>query len=106
MLSEALTAARAIEDSDDRARALGGLAPHLPAELLAEALSGGPGDRGQLCPRACPGRAGAAPAGGAGAEVLSDALTAARAIEDSSHRARALGGLAPHLPGESCCPTR
>ena len=63
--------------SDDRARALGELAPHLPAELAAE--------------------------------VLSDALTAARAIEDSYIRARALGGLAPHLPAElllRCCPKR
>ena len=39
MLSEALTAARSIEDSSARAQALGELAPHLPAELLSEALT-------------------------------------------------------------------
>ena len=33
-----LTVARAIEDSYSRAQALGRLAPHLPAELLSEAL--------------------------------------------------------------------
>src|SRR5262245_26464453 len=35
-----------------------------------------------------------------GAEVLSEALTLARSLKDSSQRARALEVLAPHLPGE------
>ena len=42
-LADALTAARAIVDSDSRAQVLGVLAPHLPAErrveVLAEALT-------------------------------------------------------------------
>jgi hypothetical protein len=63
LLAEALTVARAIEDSSSRAYVLEALAPHLPVELLAEAL------------------------------------TVARAIEDSRGRARALGALAPQLSG-------
>ena len=43
--------------------------------------------------------AGAAPASAAEAEVLAEALTAARSIEDSSSRAHALGQLAPQLSG-------
>ena len=39
MLAEALTAARSIEDSSGRVRALGELAPRLPAEQRAEVLA-------------------------------------------------------------------
>ncbi|MGQ9927598.1 MAG: hypothetical protein ACUVS4_12110, partial [Chloroflexaceae bacterium] len=38
-LREALAAARAITDADDRAEALAALAPHLPPDLLREALA-------------------------------------------------------------------
>ena len=105
MLSDALTAARAIEDSDHRARALGELAPHLPAELgaevLSDALTAARAIEDSYARVRSPWRAGAAPAKRSWlAEVLSEALTAARAIEDSDHRAYALGGLAPYLPAE------
>ena len=39
VLSEALTAARSIENCSARAEALGRLAPHLPTEFLPEALT-------------------------------------------------------------------
>lgn len=86
--------------SDDRVRALGGLAPYLPPELGAEVLSEAltaaqniedSSDRaralGGLAPHLPP-------------ELLSEALAAARNIEDNFDRARALGGLALHLPPE------
>ena len=104
VLSEALTAARAIEHSYYRSIILGALAPHLPAEQGAEVLS-----EALTAARAIENSESRAHALGAlalhlpaelSAEVLSEALTAARAIEHSESRADLLGALAPHLPAE------
>jgi len=103
LLPEALTVARALENSSDRAEVLGELVPHLPAErrveVLSEALTAARsiGDScfrvyalGKLVPHL--------PAEQR-VEVLSEALTAARSIGDSDERVRALGELAPQLSG-------
>jgi len=100
LLGEALTAARALEDSEGRAHILGALARRLPveqrAEVLGEALTAARALEdsehrvqvlGELAPHLP-------------VELLGEALTAARALEDSEARARALGVLAPQLSGD------
>ncbi|BBH40438.1 hypothetical protein myaer102_29960 [Microcystis viridis NIES-102] len=92
LLPEALEIARGIGDEYNRARALTGLAPHLP-EVLPEALeiARGIGDEDYRA-RALTGLAPHLP------EVLPEALEIARGIGDEDYRASALTGLAPHLP--------
>jgi hypothetical protein len=99
-LSEALSAAAQIPPdatnfigNNARAEALTGLAPHLPAELLSEALSAATQIRDESArAKALSGLAPHLPA-----ELLSEALSAAAQIRDESARAKALSGLAPHL---------
>ena len=100
VLGEALMAALAVSYEEYRAAVLMALAPRLPKSLLDEALSAARalsidnrGDRarvlGELAPR-LPERE--------QAEVLEEALSAARAISYQESRAKVLGELAPHLP--------
>ena len=103
LLPDAWTAARAMEYSAARARALGPLAPHLPAERRAEGLADAldaltaarasadgytyPGPL-RTWPRTCL------------AELLADTLTAARRVRtfiSAAPGARVLVALAPHL---------
>jgi hypothetical protein len=96
MLPEALACARDIEDEQYRAEALAGLLPHLRGkareEVMAEALA----LARRVEPHASQGiltsLASHLPTG-----RLSDALAAARQIDEPHARAAALSGLAPHL---------
>jgi len=92
LFSEALEAARAIEDETYRADALVGLAPYLPQTLFSEALKAARaiGDQHRRV-YALVGLALHLP------EVLPEALEAARAIEDETYRASALQGLIERL---------
>jgi hypothetical protein len=93
-------AARAIGRDYDRASAITELAPHLPADLLANALAAARAIRGAYpCAKALAGMALHLPPEERPA-ALADALAAALAISDENHRAEALAGLAPHLPPE------
>ncbi len=98
---QALTHTRQMPDEEKRANALAGLAPHLPEELLDEALAaarelpeesllGNPRARAlaALAPRL------------AELGYPQEALATAREIGDEYHRAEALAGLASHLPQE------
>ncbi|MBC7226280.1 MAG: AAA family ATPase [Thermoflexales bacterium] len=96
----ALAYARQASDPWQRAHALAGLAPHLPEELLREALAaawkiGDASDRAEdlagLAPHLPPELR---------SEALQEALAAAREIGWEYARAEALAGLAPHLPPE------
>lgn len=93
VLAEAL-AAVSIADDETQAATLTSLVPHLPPELLPEALDtataiGSPRRQAEalaaLAPHLPP-------------ELLERALAAARALRSDSGRAAALTGLAPHLP--------
>ncbi len=95
VLAQALTAATAIRDVSSRARALTGLAPHLPADLLAQALTAATAIPSDFLTGLAP----HLPAGQQPA-VLAQALTAATAIPKEFVRAGALTGLAPHLPAD------
>ena len=100
LMREALAAASAIGDLDNRVSALSGLAPHLPAEFLGEALAAASAigeDRHRAS--ALSGLAPHLPAEQR-SEALKQALAAASAIGDEYQRASALSGLAPHLPAE------
>ncbi len=93
VLPEALEIARGIGNECYRARALTGLAPHLPESLLPEALEiargiGSENYRAEALTQLAPHLP----------EVLPEALEVARGIGDEDYRARALTGLAPHLP--------
>jgi hypothetical protein len=106
LLSEALTAARAIGDEGSRSRALAALAPHLPVELLSEALAVARaiGDEGSRS-RALAALAAQLPEQQRAA-VLAEALTAARAIGDEGYRSDALAALAAplaHLSSADLC---
>ncbi|BAY10151.1 NB-ARC domain-containing protein [Calothrix sp. NIES-2098] len=94
-LSEALTAARSIQDEYYRADALSALAANLPPELLAEALTAARSIQDEYY-RACALSALAANL----PEVLPEALTATRSIQDEYYRADALSVLAANLPPE------
>ncbi len=94
LLPEALAVARAIGNEYHRARALTGLAPHLPEILLPEALEVARGIRDEsdratalawLAPHLPE-------------SLLPKALAVARDIWSESSRVEALIGLAPHLP--------
>ncbi len=96
----ALAYARQVPDPGQRARALSGLAPHLPPDLkeqvLREALAAAQEIRDEFDrAEALSGLAPHLPP-----ELLREALAAAQEIETDSDRARALSGLAPHLPPE------
>jgi len=104
VLAQALTAATAVRDNRDRASALTGLAPYLPAEeqpaVLAQALTAATTDPSdyrcawtliQLAPQL---PAYLQPA------ALDRALTAATAIPFDSDRAKALAVLASQLPAD------
>ena len=89
-----------LKDVLGRAKTLAALAPHLPAELLADALSAAKtiGDE-QYRAAALAALAPHLPAEQQ-QEVLADALRDAKAIGDEQYRAAALAALAPHLPAE------
>jgi hypothetical protein len=94
--AQGLSYARQVPEDGQRAEALAGLAPHLPRELLAEALAAVreiryAGDRSKTLV----GLASHLPA-----ELLAEALAAAREIRDEEYRAKALAALAPHLSQE------
>ena len=93
-VTRALALARRLPDPAVRIRALTGLAPHLPAALLAEAVSAARGITDESA-RAWV-LAGLAPH--LPAALLAEAVSAARGITDESARAQVLAGLAPHLP--------
>ncbi|MBL7517376.1 hypothetical protein I6A84_04365 [Frankia sp. CNm7] len=98
--ARALAYAQAIPQPVTCAQALGGLAPHLPAEVrgpvLVQALAAAtaidsPYDRAAALSGLAPHLS---------ADLLAQALAAAPAIDRPSARALALSGLAPHLPAE------
>jgi len=95
--AQGLAYARQVPNARQRAEALAGLAPHLPEDLLREALTAARAIRDEgwraralagLAPRL------------AGLGYPQEALAAAREIQDEQYRAEALAGLAPHLPEE------
>ena len=99
--TEALTAASAITDDEDKAYALTGLAPHLDearrADALEPALTAASAithdiDKARVLTDLAPHLDEARRA-----DALEQALTAARAITYDEHKARALTRLAPHL---------
>jgi NTP pyrophosphatase (non-canonical NTP hydrolase) len=97
LLTEALEITRGIGEEYSRAKALTGLAPHLP-EILPEALATAREIRNEYYrAKALTGLAPHLP------EILPEALATAREIGHESNRARALTVLAPYLP-ESLLP--
>ncbi len=93
-LVAALAYARQVSDPGQRARALAGLAPRLPEDLLRQALEAAREIEDERA-RALA-LAGLAPH--LPEDLLRQALEAAREIGDERARAEALAGLAPHLP--------
>jgi formylglycine-generating enzyme required for sulfatase activity len=91
---EALAAIGAIQNNDRLANALTALAPHLPAELMGEALGIAlslPDEGARVA-----GLQALAPY--LPQDLLAEALAAARTIDNAYIRVFALGALAPHLP--------
>ncbi len=97
LLRDALALAQALPDEEHRAKALAGLAPHLPIELLYEALATAR-DIGQPAWRtmALVGLAPSVPADKQN-NLLVEALQTARSVWQPSVRVEALGTLAPYL---------
>jgi hypothetical protein len=96
--SRALAYALATPDLAARARALGDLAPHLPAGLLVRAVEAAAAiDDPYHRAEALGGLAPHLPEDERG-PLLARAVEAAAAINDPAHRMLALGDLAPHLP--------
>jgi hypothetical protein len=96
LLQRALVVAGQVEYEGHRATVLTGLAPHLPAELLGQALAAArqiedERDRARVLTGLAPHLP---------AELLGQALAAARQVEAEWYRAWVLTGLAPHLPAE------
>jgi len=91
----AFAATREIDDGEEQAQTLAGFAPHLPAGLLADALTladeieptEGRDRRGQAYAALTP---------YVDAELVDDALAKVRAIQDDRWRAIALAGLSRH----------
>ncbi|NPA91581.1 MAG: hypothetical protein GXO55_09070, partial [Chloroflexi bacterium] len=77
-----------------RAEALAALAPHLPEDLMAQAL----GAARMIASDRYRAEALAALAPHLPQDLMAQALVAARKIRDQDHRALALAALAPHLP--------
>ncbi|MDB9527928.1 hypothetical protein PN498_18185, partial [Oscillatoria sp. CS-180] len=94
LFTEALQAARDIQDNDARAFALRALAPHLPEPLFTEALQAArdiqhDDDRGSALSALAPHLP---------KPLFTEALQAARDVQSDSARASVLSALAPHLP--------
>jgi len=89
---------QAFRDIEARAYTLAGLAPHLPEDLLVEALEAARGIASEW--RRADALAALAPhlPKELRAQALAEALAAARAIEEAEARAKALTALASHLP--------
>jgi hypothetical protein len=97
VLEEALDAARAAGDDDDRMDVLSEVGPHLPGGLFGSALEVARTCSNKNRSRALGDLASHLPKAQRFA-VLAEALEAAYAVRDDAARARALGGLAPRLP--------
>src|SRR5208337_4659995 len=94
---QALNAAHNIEDEENRAKALTGLAPHLPVDLLPKALDAAQAiENKRYRAEALIGLAPHLPEPLRG-QACQQALEAAQAIGGEENRAEALIGLAPHL---------
>ena len=95
---QALTFALSMPDEGARARALAALAPHLPQNLLPQALKAAGEIRWPLARVLA--LAALAPhlPHHLREQALQQAFKAAEAIEDADDRAQALAALAPHLP--------
>ncbi|MFC1465135.1 MAG: hypothetical protein ACFLMY_09825 [Candidatus Brachytrichaceae bacterium NZ_4S206] len=94
---QALVHVRQMPDEWRRAAALTQMLPHLPEELLAEALAVAREITDEEWRAVALGALAARLSEPLRSEALSEALAAARKIKDERRRAKALGALAPHL---------